>query len=153
MGHPLLEKIMLIELLNSAQNGDANAAYEMGLLEYIGLDCGNLRKNDINEAIHWFEIAHNGEINDASAQLGSIYMYEDGYIDYDKAISYLTIAANNGHLYSIYTLGVCYTVDTRGMMNLEQARYWFELGSMKGCTLSTYMLTTEKFKNTVDTEI
>lgn len=83
------------EIQKFAEEGNAEAQYELGLLYYYGDDV----RADIQEAIRWFKkAAEQGHIR-AQFQLGEIYYYGKEGIrkDFDEAVKWLKLAAKQGH--------------------------------------------------------
>ena len=69
------------DLKAKAKDGDADAAYELGMYYYTG------EEKDFNEAFKWFKKAHNGGNTQATLMMATCYYYGDGVekADHNKA--------------------------------------------------------------------
>lgn len=92
-GELLVDKIdPVAELKLKAKDGDADAAYELGMYYYTG------EEKDFKEAFKWFKKAHNGGNTQATLMMATCYYYGDGVekVDHDKARTYYMIALQKG---------------------------------------------------------
>lgn len=79
--------------------------------------------NDIDELI---KQANNGDA-EAQYNLGDIYYYgKSTNTDYEKAIYYYKLSAEQGNLYAQHNLGTMYYFGTGVPKNLSIAKEWFK---------------------------
>jgi TPR repeat protein len=78
-----------------ANNGDATAQYQVGLLYYQGLGIGQ----NYDEASHWYHLAAAQGNADAQYSLGNMFLMGEGVSQDDaKAIAWYERAADQGHV-------------------------------------------------------
>lgn len=87
------------------ENGDADAACDIGALYYTGR-CG---EQSFKKALEYYTISANGGCRQAQENLGYCYYYgRDTEVDYEKAFHFFALGAFDGHLRSLYKIGDMY---------------------------------------------
>lgn len=120
------------ELLLQANQGDAKAQYNLGVMYYVdGLD----RSSTYFElAYEWFQKAALQNYPDALSGLARMY-YSGQYVEKDelKAIEYYKRAAQLGHIQSQFILG-CILIEGEDRIppNPEQSIYWLTQAANAG---------------------
>jgi uncharacterized coiled-coil protein SlyX len=113
----------------AAENGIANAAYNLGVLNHQGLGLGQ----DIEEALYWYDKASTLGHPEAQYNLGIAYIEGIG-VKYDphQATVYLEKAANNGIMEAAYNLGLIYENGLLGKAEPGEALIWYKAAADKG---------------------
>lgn len=132
---PTAKKSKEQELLELAEQGDANAQYELGYY-YEWKSC------DDKKALEWYtKAAEQGHIR---AQEQVAYIYRKGKVverSYEKYVEWMTKAANQGSAEAQQSLGVFYDKGADGVpQNYELAAMWFEKAAEQGKVEATYKL-------------
>lgn len=116
----------------AADEGNAEAMYELGRLFYLG-DTNNLY-TDYDEAMTWFQRASDAGHTGATYHIG--YFYEFGFAgknDYSQAKEYYLAAANKGDLYSQYHYGHLSLLETNQMYpDYQLAKEYLEKAAQQG---------------------
>tara|TARA_B100001123_G_scaffold437934_2_gene571697 strand:+ start:7313 stop:7729 length:417 start_codon:yes stop_codon:yes gene_type:complete len=90
------------KLRTSAEQGDADSSFELGLRYYVG----NGVTLDYSEALHWLTLALDRGDSRAQSYLETLYDYNQGNQQDD--ITSVRSAAERGHIVSQFNLGVMY---------------------------------------------
>ena len=99
---PETENNKIAELRRTAEQGDAKAQHDLGVMYYNGKDV----TQDYTEALEWFRRAADQGLADAQSDLG--YMYSNGKgvsQDYTEALKWYRRAAEQGYAPAQYNLG------------------------------------------------
>ncbi len=92
-------------LIRSAEDGDADAQYQLGLIYLYGND----QPKDASKAFHWFSKAAEQEIVPAMRELGVLLASGEGCEpDLDRAVKLLSDAADELDPGALYHLGLMY---------------------------------------------
>jgi TPR repeat protein len=120
---------VLNDLRPLAEQGDANAQNNLGVLYYNGQGV----PQDYVQARQWFEkAAAQGEAN-AQNSLGVLYYNgEGGPQDYTKARQWYEKAAAQGDAYAQFNLGVLYYNGQGVLHDYVQAHMWSNLAAANG---------------------
>ena len=132
---PTAKKSKEQELLELAEQGDANAQYELGYYY-------EWKSYDDKKALEWYtKAAEQGHIK---AQEQVAYIYRKGKVverSYEKYVEWMTKAANQGSAEAQQSLGVFYDKGADGVpQNYELAAMWFEKAAEQGKVEATYQL-------------
>lgn len=122
---------------NLAEQGDANAQYELGEMYYHGK---SLPKNNAL-ALEWLE--KSAKQNNLYAQhlLGSMYYLGHGVTqDFEKALQYFYQSASQGITQSQYNLCVMYYKGEGVTQDYKQAFEWCKLSAQKSNSSAEYVL-------------
>jgi len=107
-----------------ANQGDADAQFNLALLYYTGLGI----PQDRRYAIFWYtKAAEQGHIQ-AQYFLGKLYNFGDGIEvrqDFKLAVYWLTKAAEQGHIQAQYLLGHMYEYDDEPPQDYKLAFFWY----------------------------
>ena len=106
----------------SAEQGNADAQYALGLLYYDGQGV----EQDLDAALKWFKLA--AEQGNASAQAGLGFMYFSGQSvaqDYNIAVKWLTLASEQGEAAAQNNLGMMYTKGQGVVKDFNKAQNQF----------------------------
>jgi len=107
-----------------ANQGDADAQFNLALLYYTGLGI----PQDRRYAIYWYtKAAEQGHIQ-AQYFLGKLYNFGDGIEvrqDFKLAVYWLTKAAEQGHIQAQYLLGHMYEYDDEPPQDYKLAFFWY----------------------------
>ncbi len=112
-----------------AEQGDAVAQYNLGLMYYKGLGV----PQDYKEAVKWYRLA--AEQGDADAQNNLGAMYQDGSgvpQDYAEAVKWYRLAAEQGIAKAQYTLGGIYYSGQGVPQDIKKAFSWFSKSAEQG---------------------
>jgi TPR repeat protein len=115
----------------AAENGDADAQYELGDCYYYGSGTDI----DYAKAVKWYTKAAKSGDADAQYQLG--VCYENGLgVDKDEyvAFKWYEQAANSDHIDAQYQLGKCYENGVGVEKDDNVAFYWYEQAAKSGHT-------------------
>lgn len=113
----------------AAEQGVANAAYNMGVLHHQGLGM----KPDIDEAIRWYAMA--AEQGHPEAQYNLAIAYIEGIgVGYNpsQAAEYFESAAKQGIVEAAYNLGLIYENGLTGKVEPDKALRWYKFAADKG---------------------
>ncbi len=110
----------------AAQNGVANAAYNMGVLYHQGLGV----KASLEQAVKWYSVAAEQGHPEAAYNLGIAYIEGVG-VDYDpfKATLHFEQAAANGTVEAAYNLGLIYENGLLGSAKPGEALMWYKIAA------------------------
>ncbi len=113
----------------AADNGVANAAYNLGVLNHQGL---GLDQN-MDKAIGWYSRAAELGHPEAQYNLGIAYIEGIG-VQYDaaKAATYFENAANNNIMEAAYNLGLIYENGLLGDAAPDKALFWYKKAADQG---------------------
>jgi len=116
-----------------AQNGDPNAAYNLGSLKTI--------QGDSKNAIKWLAVASDFGIPQAQFNLGVLYEHGIGTkVDLERAFILYGKASKQNYLEAQNNLAALY-YDGRGTeKNIVKALYWLKLAATNGFAESQYAL-------------
>ena len=103
----------------AVNNRLAIAQYNMGYC----YECGYAVEKNMDEAIAWYTLAHNQGLIISSCNLGLIYR---DMKEYEKAISYLEIAAEKDDSTALNTLGIMYAQGNGVEKNNKTAKYYYK---------------------------
>jgi TPR repeat protein len=115
----------MTHFLNAANNNEAEAQYQIGLMYEGGL---GVPKND-SAAVTWFQKAGDQGHTLAEASLG-YYYFSKG--DYSLAIKWNKLAAENGNSTAQYNLALMYRDGLGLEKNLGEAINWFNKAAVAG---------------------
>jgi TPR repeat protein len=119
----------IAKILLSAQQGDKEAQFSMGMLYYCGVDI----PRSFTEAVSWW--LKSAEQGHADAQFGLGYAYKDGtgvQRDYPEAIRWLSLSATQGNSYAQFVLGTTYLNGEGSPKNTIEAIKWFRKSAEQG---------------------
>ncbi len=113
----------------AADNGVANAAYNLGVLNHQGLGM----KADLDEAIRWYTMAADGGHPEAQYNLGIAYIEGIG-VPYEpaRAAGYFKDAARQGVKEAAYNLGLIYENGLLGKSQPDEALVWYKTAADAG---------------------
>lgn len=113
----------------AADNGIANARYNLGVLYHQGLGV----KRDLGKALYWYREAATLSHPEAQYNLGIAYIEGIG-TEYNApmAASYFQRAANNGIMEAAYNLGLIYENGLLGEADTNQALLWYKVAADQG---------------------
>jgi localization factor PodJL len=126
-------------LLQAANNGEADAAFEVGE-RYL---TGNGVETNLTEALNWFEKAVSKGSAAAAFRLGMAYEKGQGVTkDRARARTNYVLAANSGHLKAMHNLAVLMVEDgsTAKKPDYTNAIPWFRRAGESGLRDSQYNL-------------
>lgn len=127
------------ELIRKAQNGDAEAQYELGRNYEYGLS--GFEKNG-EEAVKWYLKASEQGHGDAQRELADCYLY--GWYGVGKseteAAKWYLKAAENGNAEAQFQIGSCYMHGDGVLKNDGQAEYWLLKSAAQGYHLAYFSL-------------
>lgn len=111
------------------QNGNADAAYELGRVYYTG----NGVDEDNERAIEYFQIAYDLGSMEAAGELGFIYLTGDHVQKNEvKGIELIMQAAESGNALAQYQLGSCYEYGEGCEESVEHAEFWYQKAAEQG---------------------
>lgn len=113
----------------AAENGIANAAYNLGVLHHQGLGFAP----DVDKALRWYKDAASKGHPEAQYNLGIAYIEGIG-VPYDPiaASKYFENAANNGVMEAAYNLGLIYENGLLGNAKPDSALLWYKTAADQG---------------------
>lgn len=113
----------------AAENGIANAAYNLGVLHHQGLGF----TPDVDKAMRWYKDAAAKGHPEAQYNLGIAYIEGIG-VPYDPvtASQYFENAANNGVMEAAYNLGLIYENGLLGNAKPDSALMWYKTAADQG---------------------
>jgi hypothetical protein len=113
----------------AANQGVANAAYNLGVLHHQGLGM----PADIKEALNWYEKAADLNHPEAQYNLGIAYIEGVGvHYDAQKAATYFHAAADRGIMEAAYNLGLIYENGLLGQTRPDDALMWYKAAADQG---------------------
>ena len=125
----LLAQDDLESLRQAAEQGDADAQYNLGVMYFEGRSV----LKDVAEAARWFRLA--AEQGDASAQHSVGAAYENGIgvlKDDAEAVRWYRLAAGQGHVEAQRLMGARY-LEGRGVLkDLVLAHMWLNIANANG---------------------
>ena len=129
----------------SAEKGNNIAKFALaGLYEYgLGVD-----KNEENAMYHFKQVYENGENYYSPYHIGEMYFKGKGNIpkDYNLALKWFNISAENGNKYANNRLGDMYKKGLGVDKNYQKAFNLYEKASNNGCSESQYNIAMMYFK-------
>ncbi|MGH1398258.1 MAG: peptidoglycan-binding protein [Alphaproteobacteria bacterium] len=113
----------------AAENGVANAGYNLGVLHHQGLGVDA----NIEKAMNWYEDAAAKNHPEAQYNLGIAYIEGIG-VAYNpqRASEYFAAAAQNGIVEAAYNLGLVYENGLLGAAQPQEALRWYKLAADQG---------------------
>jgi len=118
-----------------ANQGDAPAQYNLGLLYYNGVGI----PQDSKKAVYWYtKAAEQGHVN-AQYDLGNLYRDGDGEEvpqDFKQAVYWYTKAAEQGLANAQYDLGHMYEYGDEAPKDYKQAFFWYTKAAEQGFYLA-----------------
>jgi len=119
----------LQELIKSAETGDVEAQYNLGVRYFKGRGV----VKDSNQAVMWFaRAAEQGHVH-AQYSLGGCYFYGNGVEqNLNQAVMWFAMAAEQGHAHAQYILGGCYFKGDGVGQDAKQAVEWFSKAAKQG---------------------
>ena len=119
-------------ILPKAQQGDANAQYNLALLYENGVGIYRAGRN----AVYWYtKAAQQGHV-EAQYRLGTVYRFGYGeevvQMDFKKAVYWITKASEQGHIEAQYNLGHIYEYGDEAPQDYKQAYFWYTKAIEKG---------------------
>ena len=125
------------QVLGRADQGDAEAQFNMGVLHSIGHGV----QQDTAEAARWYRLAAEKGYADAQHQMGVIRSLGLGVPRNDReAVRWLRLAAEQGHAVAQLSLGNMYRTGRGVAQNDREAVRWWELAAGQGDELAQYNL-------------
>ena len=117
-------------LLKEAEQGDANAQYNAGLMYCFGRDV----PQDYAEAFEWFRKSSEGGNENAQYNLAVLYMNGNGVRQNNfEAVRWLRRAADQGSDDAQLALGVLYSEGRGGLKkDITQAARWYQKAAEQG---------------------
>ena len=95
----------ILELVSQAEQGDAQAQYQLGRYYYSGQGV----TQSYDRAVAWWQKAAMQGVADAQCNLGVCYKFGRGVAqDYVEAAKWYRMAAEQGNAEGQYNLGLCY---------------------------------------------
>ena len=123
------QNMELEELLGKANQGDAEAQNNLGLM----YDLGQGVEQDYKKAIEWYEKAAEQGYAKAQYNLGIIYHKGQGVEkDYVQAVMWYEKAAEQGDADAQYKLGLAYDTGFGVDYDESKAREWYEKAAEQG---------------------
>jgi hypothetical protein len=120
-------------LIRDAENGDAEAQFNIGVCYYLG---EGVVKND-KQAVYWFEKAANQGHAGAQFNIGRSYYHGEGVVkNYKQAVYWYEKAANQGIAGAQNNLGNCYGYGEGVVRNYQTAYFWYLLAAANGNELA-----------------
>ena len=117
-----LDKNVLEEVLNMAENDNIYAMFELG--RYY--DLNKVNKN-YEEAVKWYEKAAEQGYSMAQVNLGNMYANSKGVEqNYEEAAEWYKKAAEQGYPVAQYNLGIMYANSKGVEQNYEEAAEWYK---------------------------
>ena len=124
-------------LLASAQNGDARAQFDLGVLHMRGDEVAK----DPALAAGWFEKAAKNGLATAQYNLGTMLLSGTGVPKDEKtAYFWFQSAAEQGHPRAQYNLGAMYLSERGAPRNYAKAESWFKKAADQGDAEALYSL-------------
>jgi len=117
--------------LEAADQGDAIAQYQVGLMYYQGLGISR----NYTEALKWFKKSANQNNADAQYNLGKMYYFDLGMMgsNHDsEALAWFQKAAEQGHLEAQFATGTMYYDGFGVPVNYAEAMLWFQKAASLG---------------------
>ena len=125
------------EILIKAEQGDAEAQYNLGVSYYNGEGVAQ----DYAEAVKWWRKAAEQGYADAQYNLGLSYYTGLGVAqDYAEAVKWWRKAAEQGVAYAQNNLGTCYYNGEGVAQDYAEAAYWFHKAAEQGNAYGQYGL-------------
>ncbi|MCB5228601.1 MAG: sel1 repeat family protein [Candidatus Cloacimonetes bacterium] len=133
------QSLPLDELTALAQNNDAEAQLQLGLMYYHGL---KINKN-YQEAHNWFLKAAKQGLARAQFHMGTMYYIGLGVKqDYNEAFNWMLLAAIQGDPRHQNLVGMMYDKGEGVKQNYIEARRWYTLAAEQGLADAQYNLGT-----------
>jgi len=117
------------QLLTQAQQGDAQAQYDIGLHHEMGWGVDN----DLAEAFNWYRQAADQGQADAQYRLGKACAFGLHVPqDYTQALAWYQKAAEQGQVEAQYALGMSYAYGIAIEEDLAVAKHWYQKAAEQG---------------------
>jgi TPR repeat protein len=117
------------EIIQSAEQGDANAQRELGAMYYFGEGV----PQDYKEALKWYSKSAEQGAADAQGALGTLYYHGKGVPqDYKEAMKWYSKSAGQGYVKAQVMLGYMYYHGEGVPQDDVLAHMWFNLASTQG---------------------
>lgn len=135
-----LNEAGLKRICEEAKLGNANAQHNLGQLFFLARDA---EESHADEAYKWFSLAAEQKLPASQYALGLMHFYGLGIVgDRRLAMSWMTKAADNGHMNAQYLLGLHYASPMRGAeKHMDDATKWLRLAAAQGHDLAQEVLT------------
>ena len=112
-----------------AEQGDANAQYNLGILHERGIGV----IEDHKEAIKWYRLAAEQGDADAQYNLGAMHARGKGVIeDHQEAIKWYRLAAEQGEASAQYGLGFMHATGKGVIQDNVYAHMWWNIAAASG---------------------
>ncbi|MEM6781157.1 MAG: peptidoglycan-binding protein [Pseudomonadota bacterium] len=113
----------------AANNGIANASYNLGVLNHQGLGV----EQDLTKAMYWYREAAQSNHPEAQYNLGIAHIEGIG-TDYNPqlAATFFERSAQGGIMEAAYNLGLIHENGLLGQANNEEALYWYKMAADDG---------------------
>ena len=129
----------LESLRQRAEEGDADAQYELGFVYETGL---GVSQDDV-EAARWYRLAADQGLAVAQYNLGVMYVVGRGVPeDFAEGARWFRLAADQGHIASQSRLGGLYLVGMGVLQDYEEAHRWTRLAADQGFASAQFNLGT-----------
>lgn len=122
------------DILEQAENGDANAQFDLSILYGRGIGV----EQSPNKVRYWRgRAAENGQ-PEAQYWTGYTYLYGQGEEkDFEKAYDWYKKSAEGGYVNAMSILGALYTEYVK---DLERAKYWYSKAAKKGHAYANFKM-------------
>ena len=121
-------------ITEKTENGDAEAQFQLGTCYEFGV---NKVAKDYLTAIQWYEKAAKQGHDEARNKMGT-YCFQNE--NYKEALKYYKSAAKSGNLNAQYNLGMMYTSDRYGVMDVQKGLKWYKMAAREGHALAQFEL-------------
>jgi TPR repeat protein len=119
-------------LLQKAEQGDANAQYQLGMHYTFSANGRLAQKSDSVEAAKWYRKAADQGLAEAQFALGQIYNSGQGVPqDYVESVKWLRKAAEQGHEQAQFQLGVSYEYGEGVQRDYIEAHKWYNIAAAR----------------------
>ena len=113
----------------SAEQGDAEAQFNLGLMYYIGKGC----PKDYKETVKWTRLSAEQGFAKAQHYLGEIYDRGQGVPqNYKEAVKWYRLSAEQGIAFAQHDLGKMYSEGKGVLQDYVLAHMWFNLSNSNG---------------------
>ena len=122
---------------SSAEQGDANAQYDLGIMYVFG----EAVERDYKRAVYWLSKAAKQEHSGAQWTLGLMYDHGEGLEqNYEKALYWYKKAAEQGDARAQNDLGLMYYNEKGVKQDYDKVKYWFSKAAEQGHAKAQYQL-------------
>lgn len=117
------------EIIQSAEQGDANAQRELGVMYYFGDGV----QQDYKEAFKWYSKSAVQGTAAAQGALGTLYYHGKGVSrDHKEALKWYSKSAEQGYVKAQVMLGYMYYNSEGAPQDYVLAHMWFNLAAVQG---------------------